>query len=688
MKYMKYLSIILLLAMSLCASADVYTIKPGISDRELTDLYVEMLAQFSRHAETLWHETQSEPKTGYWGNGISGGNEGIRAVANTALVQAILLKKTDALDASTRQVYLDHAIAGIRYAAETHITGARKCIDGKQWGNSWQSAMWTANMGFAAWILWDDLDAGLRKSVEQVVAHEANRFLAGKPPGNRWADTKAEENGWDQTCISLAANMFREHPNAPRWERKSIEYMMNVVSVPRDAKDTTIVDGRPVKDWVSTVNYHPDFTLENHGFFHPTYAMVSPAEVGQGAIFYAYAGRPMPQAAGHNLKQNWMLLQSFMLPSGYWAFAQGMDWALNSDGHIHYLAWLSAYSKDPLAAGMEKQVVQYLRGHRRVHGDETFAGPASRLGFAREGITGERIAYCLLFHKLLGSAASERTIREAKELIGVCRYSLVDVITHRTGSKFASFSWKNKIMGLVMPIGPGHEGNPYFTTPYTSSLVGSFVLSPDGAHDVRVVQRSWHKTENGFETEGTLLLSGGLLEQKLKFTSIGEKTVIYEDVVTARADVSIAQELGVPVGIENDEFTGNRRTLYHQDGSQIIIGPDTDSLIRIPGKWANVDGRLGIVQVIGSGLAYRDVPKYNRDGGREDYLYASYSDKQRELKAGEEVARRVVIFFVETSPAETAHLAEAARIEETPSGSVLHLTLPEGGEWLLEMADG
>lgn len=677
---MKFLAVILLLAISMCASADVYTIKPSISDKELSDLYVEMLAQFSRHAETLWHETQSEPKTGYWGNGASGGNEGIRAVGNTALVQAILLKKTDALDASTRRIYLDHAIAGIRYAAETHITGGRKCIDGKQWGNSWQSAMWAANMGFAAWILWDDLDAGLRKSVEQAVVYEANRFLKGKPPGNRWGDTKAEENGWDQICISLAANMFREHPNAARWEQKSIEYMMNTVSVPQDAKDETIVDGRPVKDWVSTANYHPDFTLENHGFFHPSYAMVSPAEVGQGAIFYAFARRPIPQAAGHNLNRNWMLLQNIMLPSGYWAFTQGMDWALNSDGHIHYLAWLAAYSKDPLAAGMEKQVAQYLRGHRRIHGDETFAGPASRLGFAREAITGERIAYALLIHKLLGFAPSERTIREATALNGVRRYSLVDVITHRTGSKFASFSWKNKIMGLVMPIGPGREGDPYFATPCTSSLVGSFALVGNASQGVKVVRRTWRKTENGFETEGTLLLNGGILEQKLRFASIGEKTVVYEDVVTARADVSIARELGVPVGIENDEFTGDRRTLYHRDGSQIVVGPETDALIRIPGKWANVDGRLGVVSVLGSELAYRDVPKYNRDGAREDLLYGSYSEKQREFKAGDEVARRVVVFYVETSPEETARLAEAAQIEKTPSGSVLHLALPEGGE--------
>ena len=673
---MKYLAIILLLAGSLAASADVFTVKSVITDKELTGLYVEMLVQFSRHAETHWRQVQANPKTGHWGNGISGGNEGIRAIANTAFVEAVLLKRTDALDEPTSKTYRDHAVAGIRYAAESHVTSKGKCIDGKPWGDSWQSAMWAANMGFAAWILWDDLDPKLRESVEKAVTHEADRFLNVRPPGSRWGDTKAEENGWNLICIALAANMFREHPNAAKWEQKAIEYMMNTVSVPRDARDMSIVDGRPVKDWVCTVNYQPDFTLENHGFFHPTYTMVSPAEVAQGAILWAYAGRPIPQAAGHNLMGTWGLLRNFMLPSGYWVYPQGMDWALNSDGHIHYLAWLATYEHDPLAAGMEKQVAQYIRGHRKVHGDQTFAGPASRLGFAREAITGERLAYTLLFHQFLPSPPSERTIRDAKELHGVHRYSLEDVITHRTDSKFATFSWKNKIMGLVMPIGPGHESNPYFTTPYTSSLVGSFGISPAVPQDLKVSRRTWHRTDDGFETEGTLLLNGASLEQKLRFTSIGEKTVVYQDVVTTRKDVTIAQELGVPVGIENDEFTGDQRALYHSGGSQVVVGPGTDALIRIDGNWANVDGRLGIVEVMGSGIAYRDVPNYNRDGAREDYLYGSFTDKARSFKAGSEVARRVVIFFVETSPEETARLAKSARI----ANGDLVLELPEGGE--------
>jgi len=673
---MKYF-IALLLAISIPSYAGLYSIRP-ITEDELCRLYVQMLANHSRYAETKWHDGPF-PNSGYWGNGVSGGNEGIRAVGNESLAFATLLKQTNALDDGTRRLYADHAMKGIRYAAETHLTGKQKCIDGKQWGNSWQSTMWAGNMGFAAWLLWDDLDPRLKESVEKVVAHEADRFLGKKPPGNRWGDTKAEEVGWDQICISLAANMFPIHPNADKWREKSIEYMMNTVSVPRDLKDERIVDGRRVRDWVGAVNSHPDFTIENHGFFHPSYTMVSPAEVGQGAMFYKYAGNPIPEAAGHHLLDNWRLMQNIMLPSSYWAFTQGMDWALNSEGHIHYLAWLATYSKDPLAAGMERRLAQYISGHQQIHGGENFAGPASRLGFAREAIVAERLSYSYFYHRLLGGIESDKTIEVSPELLGVRRYTFVDVITHCTGSKFASFSWKNKIMGLVMPIAD-HLENPCFTSPNTSSLVGSFALE-GGSSGLKVLERTWHKTADGFETEGKLQV--GHLKQTIKFISVGEKTVIYMDRVTADYDVTVKQELGAYVTIENDEFTGDQRTLYWAGGSQVVKGPDTEGLIRIPGNWANVDGRLGMVAptdrgglVKGSGLAYRDVKPYNRDGAREDFLFGSYSEAPRKFKAGEEVARRIVVLFTETSPEETASLAEKIQV----IGDTLHLTLPEGGE--------
>ena len=56
----------------------------------------------------------------------------------------------------------------------------------------------------------------------------------------------------------------------------------------------------------------------------------------------------------------------------------------------------------------------------------------------------------------------------------------VQVIMHRTDDKFVSFSWTNRIMGLLIPLGAGHEGNPDFTAPIVNGFVGSFELSPTG----------------------------------------------------------------------------------------------------------------------------------------------------------------------------------------------------------------
>ena len=674
------LAALLIFAVTPCRASDVYSIKPDLSEKELLLLYTDVLRGFTLYAETRWTQSPEDPRAGYWGNGVSGGNEGIRAVANTALVYAVLARETDALDDAARRHYVDRALAGIRYCAMSHMTQAGKCVDGKQWGKSWQSAMWAANMGFAAWVLRNEIQADLRSTVEQVVASEADRFLGATPGGKRYGDTKAEENGWDQILISLAPNMMPDHPNAASWREKSLQWMMNTISAPQDTRDTSVVDGRPVKDWVTAVNTHPDFLLENHGFFHPSYTMVSPAEVGQGGLFYAYAGKPVPQAAGHHLLDNWHALQEFMQPSGEWIFPQGMDWELHSDSHLHYLAWLSTYGRDPVAAAMEKQVAQRMRDQQRIYGTGRLAGPASSLGYARDAIQTERTSYALLYHKYVGAAADDPSAAERswRALRGVRRHLHTDIVTHRTDSKFASFSWKNHVMGQVIPIGPGHLNNPNFTTPITTGLVGSFSLADPSARGLKVIERSWKVLPDGFETRGALSINGGCMKQEILFASVGDRAVIYLDRVTAQRDVRIEQETGAPLGIENDELSGDRRVLYYEGGSQVITGPETDQTIRIPGRWANVDGRLGIVVLSGSGMAYRDVGKYNRNGAREDFLFGSLSVEPREYKAGDVIARRAVLVLTETSPEETAALAEKARLDGGTGRLHIRIELPEG----------
>lgn len=674
--YLVMLCIILLLVVPVCVQADaVYQIR-SLSESDLTATYTSMMLDGCRYADRDWHEWPVDSRGGYWGNGISDGNEGIRAISHMVLTSGALLKYSDSLKGAERKECMRKATAAIRYVVSTHMTGTQKCVDGKQWGggahSGWQSAMWTADLAFGAWLIWDDLDADLRQGIERVVSFEADRFLTIKPPSGRWGDTKAEENGWDLTCIAIAANMFPSHPHAADWNTKSIEYMINTLSVAQDKKDKTVVDGRPLCDWVCTENVHPDFTLENHNIFHPSYVQCSSYFLTETAMYYTYAGRPVPQAATHHLMDTWRMFQTILLPSGETAYPQGQDWELHGLNPINLFAGLATFMKDPMAAEMEKTNVQYMRAWQEFQGG-SLAAPGSSFGFTRHAIQGAQATYCYLAHKIFGPAAEgEVDIRPSL----VRHYSLVDVVLHRTKSKFVSFSWKNRLLGTLTPIAEGHEASPFFTVPVSNAFIGSTELT--GASDAKssVVNRTWKKTASGFETSGVLNTNGGLLKQTLKVNSIGEQAVVYQDSVEALADVSIARELGVPLGIENDRISGGRRVVYHQGGQTVFDWEKSQQFVGIPGSWANVDGRLGVVVAAGSGLTYTQATKYNAQGVYADVLYGSFSGTARSAKAGDEVARRVLVFYTEVTPEETAKLAQSVKTD----GTALRFALPEGGE--------
>src|SRR6185312_11945273 len=99
----------------------------------------------------------------------------------------------------------------------------------------------------------------------------------------------------------------------------------------------------------------------------------------------------------------------------------------------------------------------------------------------------------------------------------------------------------------------------------------------------------------------------------------------------------------------------------------------------LAGSWANVDGRLGIVALAGSGMNYSQAPGYsNGISVCSDMLYGSFSDQPKSFKAGEEVAHRVAVFYVEVGAKETAALAASCRIEAGPNGRVLHFKRADG----------
>jgi hypothetical protein len=653
-------------------AGEVYNIRQ-LSEREMQQMYTSMLRDACRHSAGFWHQSESDPKAGYWGSGVSGEHEGIRTTGNEILACGVVLKYCPDLKADERRELRERAAAALRWVVETHLTGTQKCTDGKQWGNNWQSAMWTANIAFGAWPIWDKIDEDLRKGVEGVITFEADRFLKVQPPIGRWGDTKAEENAWDNLGIAVAANMFPSHPHAADWREKSIEYMMNTLSVPRDLKDSTVVDGKPVSEWVHGANLNPDFTLENHNILHPSYLACSSYMLGEALMMYTYGRNPVPAATTHHLMDTWDMYQTILFAWGQYACPQGMDWDLHGTPVLNLQAFLATYKQDAVAARMEQSNLQCMRAWQQwAKGDMNV--PGGKSGFARHSICEEQAAWAYLSHRIFGAATQERPA--GAQAAYVRRYSSVDVILHRTKSKLVTFSWKNRIMGVFAPASDAHPNDPYFTVPVNDGLRGTLELDPAGDNSVKLDERTCTKRANGFETTGTLITKGGRLRQTIKVTSIGEKVVVYQDRVIAETDTTVALETGVPVGIENDSINGGKRLLSYEGGSKIIDWQKRQKAVRIPGTWANVDGRLAMVMVSGSGLAYNQASDYNGQAVYADMLCGSYSDKPRSYKAGDEVARRIVVLAVEITPEETAALAKSVRTD----GNVLRVALPEGGE--------
>ena len=671
------------------APQNLYSLR-RLSESELCRMYEQLLKEACENAATAWKTATFDSRAGLWGNGLSMGNEGIRTVVSMLLGCATLLRYAGDLDGVTRRDLNEKFMAAVRFTTVTHRTGSALCTDGKPWGatpafgsESWQSGMWTGTLAWGSWLMWDQLDTELQQRLERVIGWECDILSHRPPPNGLWLDTKAEENGWEVPCLVMGALMFSSHPHAADWQQAACRYMMNTLCTEADTHDTSIVDGRPVNEWIKGANLQPDFTLENHNIFHPAYVACSSYFLTQAVMYYTYARRPVPQSSTHHLLDTWHMFQTVILPWGESAYPQGMDWELHGLPYINLYASLATHWHDPLAAHFEQCSLQYLRKWQAM-GAGSLAIPGSRFGIARHAINVEQASYGFLAHKIFGAAARPISSGAATaQEEGVRDYPYVDFIAHRSRKKFVSFSWKNRIMGLLVPLGEGHEGNPDFSVPIQNGFVGSFEVNPAGEpkEKIIVVEHSLRKTGDGFETDGTLLLHSGRLKQKIKMTSIGNQTVIYEDEVTALADVTIIKELGIPIGIENDEITGGTRVVTTHDMQTVVKWQDAQPLLMIPGNWVNIDNRLGVVTIAGSGMSYASGSGYLPGiAVCCDTLWCSYSDNPRTVRAGEIIFHRLAIFYVEVTPQKTEQLARSCAMGTTSSGAVLRFLQPDGSE--------
>lgn len=286
-----------------------------------------------------------------------GGKDGthIRGPAMEAFALASALR-TGAYDPRITGVPTSIALAvTVQLASSLALTHVATSRDG--WGRVWQSRLWVAEAGTAAWFVWGYLSTAAKTAVVDMVAAESHDVAVTPVPYYHSADgavnfpgdTKAEEDSWDSMCLQLALAMMPTAAEVPAWSSRNAELLIASFSRPQDLTDNTVVNGMPVSEWLHGSNANADGTVTNHGIVNPDY-MATLVQSLTAPIIAAFAGTSAPQASLWNaaLVYGDMTTLNFTAPpwnspggtiyrphtAGLLYYPQGDDWGTGRDAHM------------------------------------------------------------------------------------------------------------------------------------------------------------------------------------------------------------------------------------------------------------------------------------------------------------------------------------------------------------------
>lgn len=473
--------------------------------------YLRILQRFPRYAERGWHVDQRGPGLGWFGDGRSDEN-GQRTLANFVLTYAWLATRPDydpTPSGVSQAVIRDHALAALRYRLRTHVTGDLTCSDGKSWGDHWQSAWWVSRMLGGADLLRPFLTADDQQRLEAMVVHEADRHIGLPPRVGEYGDTKSEENAWDSEVLAWALCLYPDDPDAAAWREAFNRLCLNTLAVEADLTSAKEVEGRPLSEWVGGASVHPDYTIENHGYFHICYMVCPQHSFAWDYYVFRRFGQEPPAAIYHHTRDVWRRTKQFFLWDNRFAYVGGKDWPRYAYGMYFVLPALVHYQHafgDRDARLIEQRRVAAFEQEQLHWNDGSFfsgrftRGLMERWPSEWETDCAANLTIAALLHGTRAPLAPTPAADLAKRNEGTFLSPYSQLAMRRDPQRFAAWAWKSHagpVSGMVCSDRGEH------LLEWDRSLAGSLDLA-GAAPRVAVESQRDVATPGGFRSEGII----------------------------------------------------------------------------------------------------------------------------------------------------------------------------------------
>lgn len=693
--------------------------KPCIPDveTEMSRRYLAIMERWIPTGIEYFQEWPSRPNCGhFFGGAYWYGLE--TAVPLEVLALAISSPEYDEkLVGFSKEELIETAVKAIRYLCFTHDTGPEDCVRpktglgrpelcGTKWGERGrgffpesQCGNTIANITISALILRRWLDGETWGMVANICADYLNRFGSMPPMSGVYADTQMEENGWTSLGLASSLLFLERHERARELEENAKRWMFCTATVPQDMfNHKKFEDGLTVSRLCRRVfTALPDFMAENHGFIHPSYVASSIVYTGLVGNVYRIYGRREPRHLYWHRQELYENLKRLCDSTGSPHPIQGMDWPyLWPNCFLHTSAYLYLGDSD---AGYYERVALNLLEKIQLGFNGRMVNPeaASRCHDVQDPLIMRElhigvVAASYLAHRLF---AWEKRVEPTgweeiyRKFMGVKVYPHSGFIFHKHRRGQTSFSWRNHVMALpltsegLLTLGPS---NPIRGPP---ALLGRISVK-DYERSQEILSINVREEVDGFAAALVEVLHQGSVRRHVFFVSLPDGRVVSVEKFTALKECTVEMVEQGYLEITNENFPyveGNCkgfRRLYHPEGVEAFRGfagtaPDEDILFTIKSpEWLNLDDRVGMVFKGSGRTVYRNRhyfrPPSSPYHALADDLILSVQDEPRRYRAGEDIAKLILVLHPEQRHEET----ERMRFTEAVSdGEVYGLLVDE-----------
>lgn len=630
--------------------------------KDMRKTALELLTRWGRWAEFGWYQLPDNPSLGCFGTGYDawGTQTNQKYLAAMATLSALGPE-------SQREHARQRALAALHYELATHVSeGTAKRTDGSLWGRNCFSALGIERMMHAWPYLEPHADDTLRATLRRVLLNEAQWVMDENTRhgmsgvfGGLWEGMNVpESNLWSGALLWRVTEMYPDYGRAEEFREKAHEFLINAVSVPKDADDKTPVAGKPVRARHVGANFFPSYALDHHGYLNVGYMVICASNAAMLHFDMKMLELSTPESLDHHQRDLWQVIRQMVFSNGRLARIGGdsrVPYTYCQEYLIPALLYAADHLDDSHAIGLLQQQLEMIRTEAQFNGDGSFYGKrlahmAASKPFYYSRLETDRAVVLSMLATYLPVLKQENMKRSTEDCLNcktwADRYEKTvsgswiepehGAVMQRGPGRLASVAWRayGWPQILCLPPDDGHLADWYSNLVGVVRCLGDDGVPPQGQIATRRLIRNTVRAFDGGFAASAEIAEGDqnyvpegltLRHQATSYVAAcalpDDQTMVIFHRCVANQRVYTHEVKGLHLSIPNDLFNNFKRTLTSAAGEIELHSPaKATETVNLESRWACVDGRLGVIGIYGAdSLCVHRVP--HRRGGKHGGLY-------------------------------------------------------------------